>query len=629
MSRLVLTVLAAVFLTGPLVAQDPAPGAGARDALGADLCDRLGAATALEILFRSVDGDTVLADRTFQLEGEANPEGLRRILGDAYADASFERPSAEGGLDPLVALRFRTPEGPVTLLGSAFPAAILWVEGGRRVALDPGGPLAALCDLAPGLDRRTTGLVRRASRVTVFRTLPEPGEIEGLPSFVEHPVIDARVLEGAAMEPILRALLDPATWGTTVADCFEPRHGLRIEAGDDSFDVLLCFECNQGRIGDRILGFDRFEPLRDALEAALGPVRLTPELLATLSHRDGDHLEVPPIAALDEATARAVAAMASSLVFDSIGRLDLEAARILGESGGESIELRGVGEWEGGAAWALARFPGELDLTAIRSLPVEAARGLSSHLGQLRVDERVLRDAKVVPWLARANHGGLEIDRDPETPYPDVYDFEVVDRYLLASLESDPPEWVSTARHALRAATIDPANVPHEDWTTVFAALSGVPFVLLDDRHEILPETIVFQGTNVEAALQSLGEQGVPWRWSHGGIVVGEEVHRFPFDAPEPPPATLEGLAVIARRLETVVPVDVDRVDLADFAFYLGDTCGVPIRLDRSVAADWPVEETRVRLHLPRTTVARALSLACGTRLRWRIETDGVVIETR
>lgn len=42
----------------------------------------------------------------------------------------------------------------------------------------------------------------------------------------------------------------------TVVDCFNPRHGIRVKAGDKTIDLVICFECYQTEIytGDQRTG---------------------------------------------------------------------------------------------------------------------------------------------------------------------------------------------------------------------------------------------------------------------------------------------------------------------------------------------------------------------------------------
>ena len=40
----------------------------------------------------------------------------------------------------------------------------------------------------------------------------------------------------------------------TVARCFDPRHGIRVKAGDQTIDLVICFECYQVKtfMGDKL-----------------------------------------------------------------------------------------------------------------------------------------------------------------------------------------------------------------------------------------------------------------------------------------------------------------------------------------------------------------------------------------
>ena len=42
----------------------------------------------------------------------------------------------------------------------------------------------------------------------------------------------------------------------TVARCFDPRHGIRVKAGDKTIDLVICFACYQTKVftGDKLSG---------------------------------------------------------------------------------------------------------------------------------------------------------------------------------------------------------------------------------------------------------------------------------------------------------------------------------------------------------------------------------------
>ncbi len=44
-------------------------------------------------------------------------------------------------------------------------------------------------------------------------------------------------------------------WNGVLAMCFDPRHGLRVTANGQTYDLLLCYACNQLYVyrGDRLV----------------------------------------------------------------------------------------------------------------------------------------------------------------------------------------------------------------------------------------------------------------------------------------------------------------------------------------------------------------------------------------
>ena len=68
-----------------------------------------------------------------------------------------------------------------------------------------------------------------------------------------------------------------ANWRDGLADCFEPRHGLRVITDEGSFDLVLCFHCTQiwcfDESGTRLqsqAGISRdLQPILDALKTRL------------------------------------------------------------------------------------------------------------------------------------------------------------------------------------------------------------------------------------------------------------------------------------------------------------------------------------------------------------------------
>lgn len=72
-----------------------------------------------------------------------------------------------------------------------------------------------------------------------------------------------------------------SNWNGITAECFNPRHGLRVISGGQAFDLVLCFECHQVEIF-----------AHDKLTAELGATG-TPEVLNAILKRTGVPLAPP------------------------------------------------------------------------------------------------------------------------------------------------------------------------------------------------------------------------------------------------------------------------------------------------------------------------------------------------
>ncbi len=246
--------LGSALIASSLCAQEddapvPIPPA-ARRVLGEELCESLAKATELVVFDRTGEGEAVVIEGIAFHEVSRSSEAsrLHRTCRKTFDERNFVRPDATPGFEAVRALRFEGPGGTETLLVSYAPSAFLWVEERVRIPFDPEGPLLDLLDPPPILDRRTVRLLEGADRLTLFRTLPDPGEVEGWPSIDGYPAYSERVVEGESMESVRRALLDPATWGDRLADCFFPRHAVRIRSGEEIVEILICFECDQASI---------------------------------------------------------------------------------------------------------------------------------------------------------------------------------------------------------------------------------------------------------------------------------------------------------------------------------------------------------------------------------------------
>jgi hypothetical protein len=105
----------------------------------------------------------------------------------------------------------------------------------------------------PGVDRET---LERADRLEFLAVQPYPGVLPGEPpiepgdDFHGYRILGRAHLTDpgerrALIEAVYRGfngLLEPA------AACFNPRHGLRARRGEQTVEILLCYECSTARI---------------------------------------------------------------------------------------------------------------------------------------------------------------------------------------------------------------------------------------------------------------------------------------------------------------------------------------------------------------------------------------------
>jgi hypothetical protein len=85
--------------------------------------------------------------------------------------------------------------------------------------------------------------LRNAKEITLLSLLPYPEVKEG--GFHGCKILGQTTLAGksrAAAEASLRSAFEH--WDGVFAACFEPRHGIRVKAGDAVFDFVICFECH-------------------------------------------------------------------------------------------------------------------------------------------------------------------------------------------------------------------------------------------------------------------------------------------------------------------------------------------------------------------------------------------------
>jgi hypothetical protein len=79
----------------------------------------------------------------------------------------------------------------------------------------------------------------------------DPRPREGGAHFHYTGVLGRTVLKDtAARAKLIKALLKGIEAGPEPARCFDPHHGLRVKAGNQTFDLVICFHCRQINVYD-------------------------------------------------------------------------------------------------------------------------------------------------------------------------------------------------------------------------------------------------------------------------------------------------------------------------------------------------------------------------------------------
>lgn len=102
------------------------------------------------------------------------------------------------------------------------------------------------------LPEATQEAVKDADHFELLTLLPvfslEEGEFpeDELERFHDGLVLGRVVIEDqATRDKLIDALREATRTGGVPADCFNPRHGIRIEFGERVHDIEICFECSQ------------------------------------------------------------------------------------------------------------------------------------------------------------------------------------------------------------------------------------------------------------------------------------------------------------------------------------------------------------------------------------------------
>lgn len=76
-----------------------------------------------------------------------------------------------------------------------------------------------------------------------------PRATPGIPAFHDWPILGQTVLSRPQEREALTDSLRRAARGAwDSASCFNPRHAIRAAAGNETYDILLCFECGQAAV---------------------------------------------------------------------------------------------------------------------------------------------------------------------------------------------------------------------------------------------------------------------------------------------------------------------------------------------------------------------------------------------
>jgi hypothetical protein len=109
-------------------------------------------------------------------------------------------------------------------------------------------------------------------------TTREPGHFWGW-RVLGSIAVESPVTRDEVVAALKRGIAENEGW---VADCFDPRHGIRAARGGESVELVVCFECAQvyiypdGKWGGSVLVTGSPEPVFDRILSAAG-VPLAPK----------------------------------------------------------------------------------------------------------------------------------------------------------------------------------------------------------------------------------------------------------------------------------------------------------------------------------------------------------------
>jgi hypothetical protein len=136
-----------------------------------------------------------------------------------------------------------------TIIGTIFFIIVLAVSTAQSdvVVADIGtnqtGPLA--WTPAPKyLPSDLRHFLESADEFTLYSLNPGPEEHPGTNTFYFHKILgQIKIEKTAERTKLVTALSDGIAGGCAMADCFNPRHGIRAVKNGVAVDFLICFQC--------------------------------------------------------------------------------------------------------------------------------------------------------------------------------------------------------------------------------------------------------------------------------------------------------------------------------------------------------------------------------------------------
>ena len=106
------------------------------------------------------------------------------------------------------------------------------------------------CSAAAEIPAEVKAALAKADSWELYSLDPEQRKDPPKVAFHDWRVLGKTTVKDADTRTRLLAALEKGAKENdgTVADCFNPRHGIRVKAGDKTIDLVICFECYQTAI---------------------------------------------------------------------------------------------------------------------------------------------------------------------------------------------------------------------------------------------------------------------------------------------------------------------------------------------------------------------------------------------